>query len=105
MSGARTTTALAALAALAGALLLPACAQPQTSSATPPPDAQCDAARLSNVLGQPGGDQLAEAARVQAGARVVRIVRHDEMVTKEYLVGRLSLWLDASGRVREANCG
>lgn len=102
MSGARL---IAALAAACGALMLMACVQPQIASPTPSPDAQCDATRLQNVAGQPGSTQLAEAARVQAGATTVRIVRHDQMVTKEYLVGRLTLWLDAQGLVREANCG
>ncbi len=102
MSGTRT---LAALTALTGALLLPACAEPQMTSATPPPDAQCDTARLQNVVGHPGSAQLAEAARLQAGATTVRMVQHDQMVTREYQVGRLTLWLDANGRVREANCG
>ena len=102
MSGARM---LAALAAVAGVLLLPACAQTPMTSATPPPDATCDAARLRNVVGQPGSAQLVEAARAQAGATTARMVRHDQMVTKEYQVGRLTLWLDANGRVREANCG
>lgn len=102
MSGTRV---LAALAALAGVLLLPACAQPQMTSATPAPQAQCDATRLQDVVGQPASAHLLEAARVQAGATTARMVRHDQMVTREYMLGRLTLWLDANGRVREANCG
>jgi hypothetical protein len=96
---------VAVLAACAGVLLLPACAQPQMTSTTPPPQAQCDATRLQNVVGQPASAQLVESARVQAGATTARMVRHDQMVTREYMVGRLTLWLDANGRVREVNCG
>lgn len=96
---------LLAAAGLAGVLLLPACAQTPMNSAPPSPAEPCDAARLRDVLGQPASDALAESARQQAGAETVRIVRHDQLVTKEYRVGRLTLWLDANGRVRNASCG
>ncbi len=100
-----------ALAWAAAATALAACAQGPQPSASPgpassslPPQA-CDAARVRDITGLQGSDELAEAARTRAGADIVRMVAHDQMVTREYREGRLNLWLDAQGRVREVNCG
>ena len=45
-----------------------------------------------------------EAELHKAGAKVVRTLRHDQAITKEYRVGRLNLVLDASGRIASVNC-
>lgn len=115
------TVARRCLAALGWllALWVPACAQtptpvagmsPRPSSAasapaTTSPAAGCEAARAQAAVGQPGTSQLAEWARVQAGARSVRLIGHDEMVTKEYNSTRLNLQLDEGRRVARVYCG
>lgn len=67
--------------------------------------ATCNAQAVQDLLGQPGSPQLAEAARVRAQAQRVRLIAHDEMVTKEYDAGRLNLQMDAARRVVRIYCG
>lgn len=95
--------------AFAGAAL-GACAQPQPAvPAAPPPPMiapnQCreDAAKFA--VGKAADAKLAEEARVKAGAVRVRVVRPGQMVTMEFDPSRLTLDVDAAGRVVSARCG
>jgi len=90
---------------------LVACAQspgpvaaPPVSAEDPAVAAQCDASKVLEVIGQLPTPELQERARTAAGARVVRVLRHDQVVTMEFRAGRLNLALDASGRIASANC-
>jgi hypothetical protein len=65
----------------------------------------CNAAPAQGAVGEVGTPALAETARQQAGARTVRVIGHDDMVTKEYDTTRLNLQLDARGRVVRVYCG
>jgi hypothetical protein len=56
-------------------------------------------------VGQPVTPQAVEAARLQAGARTVRVIEHDQILSKEFNTTRLSLQLDARGRVVRVFCG
>ena len=49
--------------------------------------------------------KVVEAARVSAGALMVRILRPGQMVTKEFDAERLNLEVDAAGRIIAARCG
>lgn len=75
------------------------------ADAVPRASGSCDAAPAQGAVGQPGSPQLAETARQQAGARTVRVIGHDDMVTKEYDTTRLNLQLDPRGRVVRVYCG
>ena len=108
----RPNRALAPLLACGLAFILQACAHaPVTTRATigdnasAASDARCNAAAAHFAIGKEPSEDLVETARRQAGAHRVRVIRHDQMVTKEYLVGRLNLLLEESGRVREVQCG
>jgi hypothetical protein len=46
-----------------------------------------------------------EAARKAAGAERVRTLKPGQMVTMEYLEGRLNLYLDANGTIQRIGCG
>ena len=46
-----------------------------------------------------------EAARKAAGAERARTLKHGQVVTLEYLEGRLNLYLDASGKIERIGCG
>ena len=62
---------------------------------------------LTGILGL-GPNMVAkvvEAARVSAGALMVRILRPGQMVTKEFDPERLNLEVDAAGRIIAARCG
>ena len=101
------------LLACGAAMMVPACsaapAVPQgTSTQAPPPaeaSAGCNARTVQNLVGQHASALIAEGARQRAGAVRVRMIGHDEMVTKEYDPGRLNLQLDAQGRVARIYCG
>ncbi|MEO6518672.1 MAG: I78 family peptidase inhibitor [Pseudoxanthomonas sp.] len=91
-------------------LALTACAQspgPIGTAPTPPANAaaQCDASKVLDVVGQLPTAALQQRARTAAGAQLVRLLRHDQIVTLEFRVERLNLVLDATGRISRVNCG
>jgi hypothetical protein len=92
-------------------LSLSACAQipaPTDTSVPPAPVADasvhCDAGPASDAVGQLPTPESQERARTLAGAEMVRVVRHNQPITKEFRVGRLNLALDAEGRIASINC-
>ena len=97
--------------ALFAATLLAACAAPErvvpidVRPVIPPPGGRCDAGPAQSALGQSSTARNVEAARVAAGARIARILRPGQMVTKEYDAQRLNLEVNASGRIVAARCG
>ncbi|KLN56819.1 I78 family peptidase inhibitor [Variovorax paradoxus] len=100
------------LSAVAGAILLSACAAPASaptpasaSAAPPEPVFQCNADGARFAVGQPLSPQLEAAARVRAGAGTVRALKPGEAVTMELNGGRLNLDVDARGRVTDVRCG
>jgi hypothetical protein len=94
------------LTAAAAALALAACAEiPPQPLPEPASPLGCDAARVKDIVGLEGSQELTQAARTRAGAEIARMIAHDQMVTREYREGRLNLWLDAQGLVREVTCG
>lgn len=90
----RRLIALTAMAAATGCA-----AAPSNSGGT------CDAARAQSLIGQPAGSAAAAQARKLSGARVVRFLRPGQVVTMEYLAGRLNLVLDDRNRIRTIRCG
>lgn len=101
---------LSLLPAAAGAILLTACAAsgPATApaSATPPePVFQCNADGARFAVGQQLSPQLEAAARVRAGAGLVRTLKPGQVVTMELNGARLNLDVDARGRVTDVRCG
>jgi len=101
-----------AFSAVAGAILLSACAAPapaptpaSASAAPPEPVFQCNADGARFAVGQPLSPQLEAAARVRAGAGTVRALKPGEAVTMELNGGRLNLDVDARGRVTDVRCG
>lgn len=75
----------------------PAVADPASSS-------HCDANKTASAIDQMPMAEVVEAARQAAGAEVVRTLRQDQPITKEFRVGRLNLVLDAQGRIASAHC-
>ncbi len=101
---------LASWAMAAGSLtLMSACAGPTDAApdnrAASGSAAGCNAQAVQDLVGQHASSLIAEGARQRAGAQRVRMIGHDEMVTKEYDTGRLNLQLDAQGRVARVYCG
>ena len=99
---------------LAMALALSACAQipAPDNTASPPPtpavdatsSAHCDASKAKGAVGQLPSPEAQERARTDAGAEIVRVLRHNQPITKEFRMGRLNLVLDAEGKIASVNC-
>jgi hypothetical protein len=89
---------------------LGACAQqpPDVPLAPPPPiiaPGQCNDDAAQFALGKTADPKLADEARVRASAQRVRMVRPGQMVTMEFDATRLTLDVDAGGKVVRARCG
>jgi len=69
------------------------------------PANQCNADAANAYLGKAADAATIEAARQAAGAERVRTIKPGQMVTMEYLEGRLNLYLDANGRIERIACG
>lgn len=82
-------------------LSLAACA----TAEAPPVGGQCDADAANPYLGKAADAATIEAARKAAGAERVRTIKPGQMVTMEYLEGRLNLYLDANGNIERIACG
>lgn len=95
----------------AGALaLLAACAQepPAVPEAPPPPvfaPGECDGQAAQFAVGQPYSEALGMQARVRARAERMRTLQPGQVVTMEFDARRLTLDVDAEGRVVRARCG
>jgi len=81
---------------------LDACVQPLPPVIAPN---QCNEAAARFAVGQVADARLGEEARIRASAQRVRMVRPGQMVTMEYDAGRLTLDIDAAGRVAAVRCG
>ena len=66
---------------------------------------QCNESAAQYAVGKVADAKLAEEVRVRASAQRVRMVRPGQMVTMEFDSGRLTLDIDANGRVVRARCG
>ena len=85
--------------------LTPAPPPEPIGKSTAPPGDICDAKPAQGVVGQQPTVKVIEQARVRSGARMARVLRPGQMVTKEFDQQRLNLELDASGKIIAARCG
>lgn len=86
-------------------LLLAACASKPT---TPPPadaPAACHADTAKQYVGQPATAANIEAVRQRTGAKLVRALKPDQMVTLEYRADRVNVLQDAAGVIERISCG
>lgn len=93
--------------AAAALLLLASCAY-TAAPALPAPEpvaGRCNAAPAQFAVGRVADAALELDAKTRAGARVLRLLRPNQVVTMEFSAERLNLTLDASGRVTRVNCG
>ena len=94
-----------AVAALVAGCAASAPAPAPASGALPAPVYQCNADGARFAVGQPLTPQLEAAARVRAGAGIVRVLKPGDAVTMELNGGRLNLDVDARSRVTDVRCG
>jgi hypothetical protein len=79
-------------------------APPAAAAVDPASSAHCDAGKATDVVGQSPSPETQERARTDAGAEVVRVLRHNQPITKEFRMGRLNLVLGADGKIASVNC-
>lgn len=101
--------------ALAGVLLLAACASsPPAESApatpAPPPPAAdasgpCRASAAEFARGRAYTDALGAELQAKAGAKALRVIRPGQAVTMDFRDDRLNVELDAGGKVTKVSCG
>lgn len=79
--------------------------EPAVGPTGAPRGGTCDAGPAQSAVGQSSTAKVVEAARVRSGARMARILRPGQMVTKEFDAQRLNLEVDANGRIVAVRCG
>lgn len=90
------------------AIMLSACTTttPPMSDPSPTPTASCNAdAARPNAIGKVASADVVERARVDAGARMARVLKPGQMVTMEYAEGRLNIDVDAGNVIINLRCG
>ncbi|RYF76413.1 MAG: peptidase inhibitor I78 [Comamonadaceae bacterium] len=97
------------LAGCAGPPPGPAAPAPAPTAAAPvpapAPEPQCNAAGAQFAVGQTSTPQLEAAAAYRAGAVVARSLRRGQPATTEVDPGRLTLEVNAQGKVGAVRCG
>ena len=94
--------------ATVAALLASACGStPATNQAADPTpvSTRCNAAPAQFAVGRNADAALENEARTRAGAKAVRVLRPNQVVTMEFNAERLNLTVDDAGRVTRVNCG
>lgn len=87
-------------------LALAACTLSACTTAVPTPRAEsCNAEAAHVYVGQAATPAIIDAARRAAGAVRVRALKPGQMVTMEFLEGRLNVYVDASNVILRAACG
>lgn len=98
----------APLSAIALSTILVACtttAAPPMSDPQPPALAGCNPEPARVLTGQPATPANVERARQLAGARVARVLKPGQMVTMEYMEGRLNIDVDDDNMIIRLRCG
>lgn len=94
---------------LASLLSLAACTTPPSpSAASPSPPAvtaECQAEAAQGHVGKVATSERIEAARRDARANTARTLKPGQMVTMEYLAGRLNVDVDARNVIIGVRCG
>ena len=65
----------------------------------------CNAERAQSLIGRPISPRLLQQAAFLSGARTVRALRPDQVVTQEYSSQRLNLRVDDKNVISTVNCG
>lgn len=88
-------------------LLISACSNTTTGQASDPApvSTRCNAAPAQFAVGRNVDAALENDTRTRAGAKSVRVLRPDQVVTMEFNAERLNLTVDRSGRVTRVSCG
>lgn len=70
-----------------------------------PPSNQCNAQAAQTLVGQLYASELLPRALVAAGADEARMLREGDLITQEYVLGRVNVVVGGDGRVVRVRCG
>lgn len=95
------------IALAASSVLMSACGTPATGQAPDPApvSGRCNAAPAQFAVGRTADAALENETRTRAGAKMVRVLKPNQVVTMEFNAERLNLSVDDAGRVTRVNCG
>ncbi|MGD9774655.1 I78 family peptidase inhibitor [Diaphorobacter sp.] len=107
LASAGRSSGLAGLVAAAVlALMVAGCSSVEpTGAGTAPVGGDCSAQGAQWAVGKMSTAKVVEEARVRAGARMARVLRPGQAITKEFNFQRLNLDVDATGVVVGVRCG
>lgn len=73
--------------------------------APPPAQAKCSDQGLDKLIGKKRSEEVAREAKRLSGAKTLRWIEPDMMVTMDYREDRLNLHLGTDGRIGSVRCG
>lgn len=91
--------------AVAAAFALTACTIAESDPVPGVPQGNCRSEALTQFVGQPASADLGARMLSASGARIIRWVPKDGMVTMDFSPNRLTVQLDGTNRVETVNCG
>jgi hypothetical protein len=65
----------------------------------------CKADSLGDLVGKRASDARGDVLLTRSGARTLRWIAPDTMVTKDFRTDRLNIHTDDKGRILRVNCG
>ena len=90
-------------ALLASAACTPVEMRGETPAAAPVA-AGCNPASLGDLVGKRASDARADVMQTRSGARTLRWIAPNTMVTKDFLTDRLNVYVDSKGRIERFTC-
>ncbi|MFP7723349.1 I78 family peptidase inhibitor [Lysobacter sp. A3-1-A15] len=78
---------------------------PPMSDPLPPLERTCNADAAAGHVGHEATPGMVEAARRDAGAATARVLKPGQMVTMEFIEGRLNIDVDANNIITGVRCG
>ncbi|QEO24934.1 I78 family peptidase inhibitor [Xanthomonas translucens] len=93
------------VAAKAQAAAQRAAAPDPASAPEPPPVGSCDASQAQGLVGQAAEQALLDQARSDTGAKSLRVLKPNQVVTMEFDGERLNIEVDAKNQIIGVRCG
>lgn len=93
------------VAAKAQAAAQRAAAPDPASAPEPPPVGSCDASQAQGLVGQAAEQALLDQARSDTGAKSLRVLKPNQVVTMEFDGERLNIEVDAKNQITGVRCG
>jgi hypothetical protein len=90
---------------IALSMMGPGCLTPPDDKAPVHGDGGCDAARAQDLVGRGRSAELKAEAMRLTGARTMRWIEPDSVVTQDYREDRLNIHVDSDNKVIRFNCG